>query len=333
MTSLMSFAQESLVTNLQIDARLDYMQEYQEGGKIQDNSGFRGKFLNIRMDGRLTDNISYSYRQRLNKPNKDVSFFDATDWITLTYTPGNWSFSGGKQVVAIGGYEYDRAPIDIYFSSEYWHHIACYQIGVSAAYTLNSGNDTFKFQFCESPFRKNALNADNDEMFAYNLMWTSSHGVFNSIYSVNMIEYLPGRFINYIAAGNRFELGKFDIELDLMNRASSLKNFLGKDFSVMAEFVWKATDRLNIFAKYTYDTNKADEPGDLCVAYGTDVTRFGAGLEYFPLKDSKNIRLHLNGCYTLGTCPETTSLKPKQTIIDAGLTWRMNMLNLKRKNQ
>ena len=97
-----AFAQDSELLTLRIEARLDYMQEYVDNAKINNNSGFKGKYLNIRLDGNLTDNFSYSYRQRLNKPNVNSTFFDATDWLTLTYKHNNWSISAGKQVVAIG---------------------------------------------------------------------------------------------------------------------------------------------------------------------------------------------------------------------------------------
>lgn len=325
-----AFAQDSELLTLRIEARLDYMQEYVDNAKINNNSGFKGKYLNIRLDGNLTDNFSYSYRQRLNKPNVNSTFFDATDWLTLTYKHNNWSISAGKQVVAIGGYEYDRPPIDIYFSSEYWNHIACYQIGASAAYTTSDEKDKIMFQFCESPFRKNALNIQNEEMFAYNLMWYGNHGAFSSMYSVNMIEYLPGQFINYIALGNRFTFGKFALELDIMNRAMSGATFFLNDYSVIGELSWRPVDRLNVFVRASYDRNKT-VTGDLCVAPGTDLVRAGAGVEYFPLKNYKNLRLHLNCCYTDGDCPATTVLRPNQIIADGGLTWYMNLLNIKRK--
>lgn len=324
------YAQDSELLRLRIEARLDYMQEYVEGNKINNNSGFKGKYLNIRMDGNLTDNFSYSYRQRLNKPNVNATFFDATDWLTLTYKCNNWSVSAGKQVVAIGGYEYDRPPIDIYFSSEYWNNIACYQIGVSGSYTTNDGKNQILVQFCESPFRKNAVNVLNEEMFAYNLMWYGNHGFFSSMYSLNFIEYLPGKFINYIALGNRFTFGKFALELDIMNRAMGGSDFLFNDYSIMGELAWKPVDRLNVFVRATYDRNRT-VTGDLCVAPGTDLVRAGAGVEFFPLKNYKNIRLHLNCCYTDGDSPSTTVLRPNQTIVDGGLTWYMNMLNIKRK--
>lgn len=96
--------------NLRIETRVDWEGAWLDGDVEKDNTGFAGKFLNLRLDGNLTDNLSYSWRQRFNKPHKDASFFDATDWIYLNYNLDNWSFAGGKQVVAIGGWEYD-APL------------------------------------------------------------------------------------------------------------------------------------------------------------------------------------------------------------------------------
>ena len=324
------YAQESELLRLRLEARVDYMQEYVDDMKINDNSGFKGRYLNIRMDGNLMDGLSYSYRQRLNKTILNSSFFDATDWLTLTYKYKNWSVSAGKQVVAIGGYEYDRAPIDLYFCSEYWNNIACYQLGVSGTYTTSDGKDQILFQFCESPFRRNPANVLNDEMFAYNLMWYGNHGFFSTMYSVNFIEYLPGKYINYIVLGNRFSFGNFALELDFMNRAMSGSDFLLNDYSIMGELSWKPVDILNVFIRATYDCNKT-VTGDFCVAPGTDLVRAGAGIEFYPLKNYKNLRLHLNCCYTDGDSPVGTVLRPEQTIVDAGLTWYMNMLDIKRK--
>jgi hypothetical protein len=98
----------------------------------------------------------------------------------------------------------------------------------------------------------------------------------------------------------------------------------------MGELSWKPLDRLNVFIRATYDCNRA-VTGDFCVLPGTELLRAGAGLEFYPIKNYKNLRLHLNCCYTDGEASSTTVLRPEQTIADAGLTWYMNMLNIKRK--
>ncbi|MBO5419176.1 MAG: porin [Bacteroidales bacterium] len=330
LTSLAAAAQNEKTFRLDLETRIDYTQEYISSTKINDNSGFKGKYLNIRIDGQIAEGFTYSYRQRLNKINSIYSFFEATDWITLNYRTGNWDFSTGKQVVAIGGYEYNAAPIDLYFCSEFWQHIACYQFGVSAAYNTKDRKDNIMFQICESPFKTGQLNIEKKEMFAYNLMWTGTHGFFNSLYSVNMMEYMPGRFINYIALGNEFRFGNVRIELDLMNKASSMKDLIGKNMSVMSAINWQPVEWVNMFARMSYDVNRTEELTDLCVLPGTEITRVGGGFEFFPIKNSRNLRLHINGCYTFGKATVGNVLNPNQTIVDCGITWKMNLLTTKR---
>ena len=277
--TLCAFAQGEKTVNLQLETRIDYQREYLDGDAVKPNSGFKGKYLNVILNGTINEHWSYSYRQRLNKAHADQSFFDATDWIHLTYKVNdNWSFNGGKQVVGIGGYEYDRAPIDLYFCSEYWNNIPCYQLGVSTTYTTNKGNDSFLLQFCESPF-----NFNNEDLYAYNLMWYGSHGWYNSIWSVNAQEFAPGKFIYYLALGNEFRFGNAKLQLDFMNRATDDHAFFFKDFSVMSELIYAPSEKWSMFAKATYDVNKSGKEGDYCVLPGTEVTRVGAGIEYFPM--------------------------------------------------
>ena len=72
-------AQGEQIVNLQLETRLDYQREYLDGDAVKANSGFKGKYLNVILNGNINDHWSYSYRQRLNKAHSDQSFFDATD--------------------------------------------------------------------------------------------------------------------------------------------------------------------------------------------------------------------------------------------------------------
>lgn len=318
---------EELLT-LRLEARLDYLRNRQDGKTIKDNTGFEGKFINIRADGKITDKLSYSWRQRLNKQHKDGSFFDATDWIYIHYNIGKWAIAGGKQVVNIGGWEYDRAPIDLYECSVFWNNIPCYAIGASAGYRLSS-SDLLTAQVCQSPF----FTSENRNMYAYNLMWQGSHKWFHTLYSVNLIETTPGHYINYIALGNKFIYKKFALELDLMNRASAHQTFLFKDASVMGELSYAPCSKWNIYGKMTYDVNHTDNTTDFCVLPGTELTMAGGGFEFYPLaKKNHALRIHANVFYSWGkNANPGNTMQDKSLIFDIGIKWNMNLLAIKHK--
>lgn len=318
----MATAQENPRVNLRIEARGDLQLETFGSDVMPGNTGFRGKQLNLRLNGNINDSWSYAYRQRMGKPNSDASYFDAVDHLNLTYTVGGLSLTGGKQTVAVGGYEYDRAPIDFYFGSEYWYNMACYQWGVNAKYNFGTeNNDALMLQVVQSSFRSGV----NPNMYGYNLMWTASYGWLDILHSVNMIEYLPGKFVNFIALGHQFNMGDFALQLDWMNRAD-LEHFNFKDFSVMADFAWNALENLNVFAKATYDVNK-DNMADYCVLPGTELTRVGAGVEFFPIKDSRDVRLHGTYSYAWGKNGNPNgSVWDNQSFVSIGVTWKMSVL-------
>ena len=317
-----AMAQGDAKVNLRLEARGDVQYENIGGHTIDGNTGFRGQQLNLRLNGSINDSWSYVYRQRMGKPNGDASYFNAVDHINLTYTTGAWAFTGGKQSVAVGGYEYDRAPIDFYFGSEYWYSMACYQWGVNVRYAANNEtNDAVTLQVVQSPFR-----GINPSMLSYNLMWTCSYGWVDYLHSINMLEYQPGKYIYYLALGYQFKLGDFTLQLDFMERYSAKHNDFD-DYSVMADLSWSASDKLKVFGKYSFDMNDSNY-ADYCVLPGTKLNRVGAGVEYFPIEGSRNVRLHGTYSYAWGKNGNSAgSVWNNHSFVSLGVTWKMSILN------
>ncbi len=315
--------------SIKFDVRADW--EYHHSGDTsKDESGFAGKFLNFILDGNITDKFSYHFRYRFNKLNSAQDFFEATDWAYLDYDINrNWRVSAGKQVLYIGGYEYDKAPIDVYFYSDFCNFLpACYEFGISGQYTTNDGRNTILLQIANSPFTSKSIRFEG--LYAYNLMWYGRYGVFNSMWSVNLIEYKPGRYINYIALGNQFNAGPVTIELDYMNRYGGGKNFFN-DFSIICNINYNIKNRVNIFAKGGFDYNDAQNPAtldlqpgqqpedlfwDLAVVPGRRYGFYGAGVEFFPIKNSQNVRLHAYWC--------SSTANTKAHNVGIGFRWRLN---------
>lgn len=313
---------------LDATARVDWQIDRPYSHTDDAATGFKGKYLMLRMDGQIYKGFTYSWRQRFNKQITDGSWFDATDWIYINYATSDWNFRVGKDVVAIGGWEYDAAPYNIYDGSVFWNNIACYQLAVSAGYNLTA-DDRLTAQISQSPMRTSY----NSNMYGYNLMWNGHHGCFDAIWSANLLEYAKGRYINYLMLGNKFTFDKFTAEIDLMNRASSHQTFLFKDCSIVADLGYSPAERWRIFAKYSYDVNKSGTAADNLVLDGTELNMTGAGLEFYPLlKNKTSLRLHGGLFYSWGKNANAADpMQSKTLFATIGVTWHMNLLNIKKK--
>lgn len=316
---------QSEFLRLDVEARVDYGHVSYDGHTSDSQTGFDGRYILLRADGRIADGWTYSWRQRFNK---NYENFKGTDWLYVDYTYRRWNFNGGKEVVAIGGYEYDRVPTDVYGYSVFWSNIACFQYGASVGYAV-SQRDRLTVQVSQSPFATD----DRRNMYGYNLMWNGSHGWFEALWSVNLLEYAPKHYISYISLGSRFTLGKMCLELDLMNRAASHQAFWVKDCSVVADLGYRPTPSWRIFGKYTYDVNRTGTDADLVVLPGTELNMAGGGIEFYPLATRRS-RLRVHACcfYSWGSNASPDALMKHNTVYaTAGLTWDMNFLNIKRK--
>lgn len=322
MTALSASSQEKATVNLGMIARIDYQREYQDGTSFDSGCGFRGKNVSVLANGTFGGHFSYKYRQRLYRGHGTESFFNATDHLFLTYTLNDrWSFSAGKQTVLVGGFDYDLAPFDVYFISEYSSSISCYRFAVNAFYGFNGGKDRLTAQFCQSP-----VPGGENDLYAYNLMWTGNHGHFSTLWSANLLEYAPGEFVSYLALGTRFTFGKLSFFLDYMNRSLADKVTFFRDFSVIGKLAYSFNGKLSAFAKATYDANDLEDEGDWCVLPGTSVARVGGGLEYYPLGNDR-LRLHAFFCGGFGENGNVSgTVMPGRQTANVGLTWKMNFL-------
>jgi hypothetical protein len=82
-----------------------------------------------------------------------------------------------------------------------------------------------------------------------------------------------------------------------MNRYGARNTHFFKDFSLIGKLNYNYMNRLNIFVKGGLDYNMAQEEGetdviDMLILPGERNVYYGAGLEFFPIKDSKNVRIH-----------------------------------------
>lgn len=284
------------------------------------DSSFEGKltgdFLNFHLKGQLAPGLSYRIRQRFTKPLYDPKVpLNATDLLTLTWDINEkWSLDAGKLPVFIGGFEWDDAPIDLYYFSDFAKTIPqVYALG-GTAYFRPVQNQTLHLQVTQS-----LLAEGNWDAWNASLGWTGQFfNWWKTLWGINFMDDPYHHMMGYLALGNRFEAGPVALELDGMYRRSFKHKKAGLDLTVIGKLEYKV-GKFTLFAKGGYDTNAAnnvDEEGiayDLTVAPGSSILWGGGGLEFFPLRN-QDLRIH--------TVVYGDNFS-KSVIVKAGLTFRL----------
>ena len=322
-------------TQISLDTRFGY--EHQSSGK---RAGFGGDGFLLNIDGKIGKRFSYSLNHSLVSPaGENSTIFDATRWLTLSYELGNFTFTAGKDALMVGSFEYDAYELDCYYEmgSMFNYNMNCWLWGASAMWTNNAETSSFAFQVANSPF---AFVPKDDNLFAYGLGWYGMWDNYESIWTVNMMEYEPGKFVKMLALGNMFYMGDFELMLDYIARTSDLSKGLGKDYTLTVQPAYNFGESLRLFGRFGIEKTDDDVPYDFLgeylsvedkvlaneeneyvmpayIANGKEYIYYGAGLEYFPLKENKGIRIHAAWASNNYT---------KRHMINVGLTWKFDVV-------
>ena len=337
-------------TQIRLEARADFdYYHLEEDSQTTNPFGFHGKYFNFIVGGDLNDKFSYFFRQRVIAKDGSVSFFDNTDFLYLTYHPNkNWMFRLGKDALAVGGFEYDAAPIDVLFSTNYWDNFYCFQLGGAIAVKSDDGNQMVLAQIGTSPYVYYGANLGTglgaewrSGLLSYNLYWSGKFGHFNTLYSVNMFDRADNGLMNYIAIGNKLIYDRWDLYVDLIHHALSRKDW-GNNFAFIGCFNFHLTEDFNLYGKASYEQNKSEvdlnnpNPNlslanpfnlDCLIPAGSIITKYGIGFEYNP-SFCKDVRLHgvLSYCENHLDNPKANLLSHTNTFtVNFGITWHMNI--------
>ena len=325
---------EEWIPSISLESRFGYNNTI--GG---DAAGIGGDGLYLNIDGKISKHFSYSLCQKFfSAIGEDQSVFDNTDWMTLSYNVGGFTLSAGKDVLMLGSFEYDAYDIDSYFdmNSMFYNSFCSYQWGAKAMWTNKSESSSFAFQVTTSPF---SYAPREENLYSYNLGWYGAWDWYESIWSVNFMEYTPGEFTKVVALGNMFYVGDLSLGLDCIVRGAKFSS-LGKD-EVTLSFMpsYELGGKVRLFGKAGWERSSADLPYDFWGEYlsADDMTVannecmstlpaflpanqsywfYGAGVEYFPIKDSRDVRLHAIWASNSCTARHT---------INVGVTWKFDV--------
>ena len=268
------------IPDVSLKARAGYGQNFTEG-----TGQFFGDGLYLNVDGYISPNFSYSLQQRLaSSYYEDNAGFNGTNWLTLTYEIGSFSLTAGKDALLVGSFEYDTDDLDSYYdmNSMFYNSFDCWQWGISAGWYPGE-RSSFIIQAANSP-----LWNGEENLFAYAAGWRFESDFYESYWTANMWEFERGRFVKALNLGNRFHVGNFSCDLEYMTRAVDFKNFFVNDYTALISPSYQFGDWCRVFAKCGYERVREE---NLFEDFDTNLF-YGAGVEFFPLKEDKDIRIH-----------------------------------------
>lgn len=234
------------------------------------------------------------------------------DWAYITYSPGNFDISAGKQMIAIGSFEEDAYDFDQYsgLSSTMWNNLQTYVYAVGLGYNFENGSN-LTAQFSTSPFGERPFLRDSEggaARWAASLKFTGEFGCWSPIWSVNYLQAWdrPAN-IGVVSLGNSFSFCDFTLVVDYTPRWCWGDGDFGSEGTVAASLSYNLNDKFNFSLRGGYEYNKSGvdvfgwyelgaNPFESYVPTSLALAKnyyFGGALvEWFPLRNSQDLKVH-----------------------------------------
>lgn len=327
-----------------------------------ENGGFKFDHIIVDVGGRVTPKLSYRYLQRLNKVSPiftKENLPSTIDYAYLKYALNNlFSITAGKQALSVGGFEYNKYPVDVYDYSGISNYITCYLTGMQVAFTPVQ-NQEFSFQIVNNrmgtwreaigtPQIGSQLEAPTLPLY-YSLGWNSNYldNALQLRYAANITSPAKGKTLVMVSGGQMWQSGPFNIYIDAFYQHSEI-DYLGgirnltispenvvenvNYFSLLGELNYRIQPRWNILLKYFYN-NFSTYKSSIFLDKGNCLTswNYQGGIEFYPMKDD-NLHLFLIATFKNYLEPAVAQvITPDDSFrISAGFIYRIPVVSLKR---
>ena len=327
-----------------------------------ENGGFKFDHIIVDVGGQVTPKLSYRYLQRLNKVSPiftKENLPSTIDYAYLKYALNNlFSITAGKQALSVGGFEYNKYPVDVYDYSGISNYITCYLTGMQVAFTPVQ-NQEFSFQIVNNrmgtwreaigtPQIGSQLEAPTLPLY-YSLGWNSNYldNALQLRYAANITSPAKGKTLVMVSGGQMWQSGPFNIYIDAFFQHSEI-DYLGgirnltispqnvvenvNYFSLLGEANYRIQPQWNILLKCFYN-NFSTYKSSIFLDKGNCLTswNYQGGIEFYPMKDD-NLHLFLIATFKNYLEPAVAQvITPDDSFrISAGFIYRIPVLFLKR---
>ena len=293
--NLGSYAEVKLVSRLDLNPTYSL-------GEAEMGFDFGNSILCTTFEGAASEHFSWFICNHwLNEdgykwPWQNLGRSDEINWLDYCYADfsfGNWTFRLGKDFITTGGFECDDWDWDAYYASTspFYDGLASYQWGGKVIYTLPSENHSFSLQMVSSPYGEHPFSSG---LWSYSLGWSGEYDYAAFKCSYSAMQYDKGDFDHIIAIGQQYYYSDWTFTWDCFNNSgyydTDSEYRLAKGFSYAFRLQYAPSDSFDVQLRYTQmDKDKNDI---LPRHY-----KLAAIAQYYPLKDSQDLRLHAAAGY------------------------------------
>ena len=302
--------------NLYLNMKAGFDARFNQNGMGGFNdAAFSVSELRLEASGKVTDWLSYRWRQRLNR-GYDAQMGDdnvprAIDIAGIgIQATKRLSFFAGRQCVAYGGFEFYANPIEIYKYSEIVDRMNIFMTGLTVTYDFTP-TQQLQLQVLNSNGKPaTAFYGENIVEsrlpLVYTIAWNA--GMFNNLWqtrwSVSAMNEVSDKYLYNVALGNQFNFSpKWNMYVDFMgtieniDRKGMMTEILGSTDghnvenamygAVVAKVNYRFLPKWNLFVKGMIDSAAMLNSSDR-YAKGNYRTTLGylAGVEFYPMADS-----------------------------------------------
>ena len=292
-----------------------------------DEFSFKTNRVRLEILGQLNDQLSYHFRQSFNRyhnPNAVDNLPSSIEYAYMKWKKDKFEIIGGKQFVALSGYEGYVNGIKVREFSEFNNNIEIFQTGLSGVYNFSET----QFVILQAA---NLRAAQDAALLRYGLpqglnpakapiLTTASwHGMFADkaiylMYSASVGQVAKGKNIYYLTCGNIYEKGPILAYLDVLYSRSAVDiqqrvTFLNaagapqtaqntEYLTFIANFDYQFNPKLNAYIKGAYERAGVYEANGV-FAEGHYMTSWNAQacLEWFPFTVDKGFKVFAHYVY------------------------------------
>ena len=294
---------------------------YFTGGHF-DEMSFKMNRVRLEIYGRLTDHLSYHFRQSFssyNNVNKVENLPSSIEYANL-----KWSFNDrfdlvvGKQFLAVGGYEGYVNGLLVREFSEFNNNFAIFQTGVKGAVYMTPDQHLYFQVVNQNTGLADNMLPDGVEPTKIPLLasacWMGwfADGAINLQYSASAGQLAKGKNIYYLMCGNIYEKGPVLAYLDVLYQRSGLDNqgritslspvsAVAQNiqyFTVIGNVDYRFHPKWNGYLKGAYETAGIYEANGP-YAQGRMMTAWNAQacVEWFPFEEEKGFKVFAHYVY------------------------------------